>query len=169
MTPAERALAALVQRPLHAATSSVEVPGGVLVLTSDYPASHEHNKALITRPADAGEVLAAVERARADAGLGHVRLDVLPPADPGALADLAVAAGYARSHDVVMVLSPHVVPVPPPGAPAARELPWERVRDSVLASWEEELPGVPAVAVELADRRNATARAVDVRHLAAEW
>ena len=163
-----RALAALADRPAGAATTTAPVPGGVVVLTADYPSSHEHNKALLTAPADPRRVLEAVERVAADAGLGHVRLDVLMPDTPEELVDLATAAGYERSRDVVMVMPPGSVPALPDEAALVRELPWEQVRGHVRAGWEQDLPTVPGrVHDELADRRHATARAVDLYHFAA--
>ena len=166
-----RALAALVDRPVAAATGTVPVPGGVFVVTADYPSSHEHNKALLTGPADARQVLEAVERAATDAALDHVRLDVITPGasdEPTELTELAVASGYERSRQLVMVLPAGSAPPPPHEAALVRELPWEQVRERVRAGWEQDLPAAPGrVHDELADRRHATARAVELRHLAA--
>lgn len=164
---ARRALAALADRPVAAATSTVPVPGGVVVLTADYESSHEHNKALLTAPADARQVLAAVEQVSADAGLGHVRLDVLMPETPDDLVELAAASGYGLTRDVVMVLPPGSAPALPDETALVRELPWEQVRGHVRAVWEQDLPTASArVHDELSDRRHATARAVELHHFA---
>src|SRR5438309_5979204 len=135
-----RALAMLVDRPVRAATTTVPVPGGVVVLTADYPSSHEHNKALLTEDVDPRQVLEAVERVSADAGLDHVRIDVMRAGAADELVQLAAASGYVRTRDVVMVLPDGSAPMPQDERVLVRELPWEQVRERVRAGWEQDLP-----------------------------
>jgi predicted N-acetyltransferase YhbS len=167
---ARRALAALVDRPVRAATATRPVPGGVLVLTADYPASHEHNKALLTAPAVPEDVLRAVEQTSAAAGLDHVRIDVLTPGLAGPLAARALPAGYERGEELLMVLpaaAAERLAVAPPDQRVG-EGTWEQVRAFVAESWRAALPGAtPDVVEQLVERRHATARAVRIVHLAA--
>ncbi len=165
-----RALAALVRRPVAAATSTHPVPGGVMVLTGDYPSSYEHNKALIVEAAEPRDVLPAVEGRAAAAGLGHVRIDVLETGMAAGMVDVARDSGYEVGLELVMVLPDEAVRdlgAQPPH-PAVREVAWEEVRDAVRAAWVAELPDAgPAVHDQLADRRHATARGAQIVHVAA--
>ncbi len=163
-------MAALVDRPVRAATATRAVPGGVVVLTADYPASHEHNKALLTAAADPAQVLRAVEDVSIAAGLEHVRIDVLAPALAGPLAAAALSAGYQRGEELLMVLPADAAArlAAQPPDPRVAEVPWQQVRAFVEAAWRAELPEAPPAVVEqLVDRRQATARAVRLVHFAA--
>lgn len=167
---AARARNALVRRPAAAATRTVPLPGGIMVLTADFPLSHEHNKALITDQAEPAAILDSAELVATEAGLDHVRVDALAGAPARELAELGAARGYRHARELVMVLpaSTAAALTAAPPHPQVREVPWDRVRASVHRTWQASLPEAPPVVwSQLTQRREATARGVDVRHLAA--
>lgn len=58
------------------ATSVVPVPGGVAVLSANFPHAHDHNKLLIDSPCSASDLAAAADRVLGGAGLAHQLVDV---------------------------------------------------------------------------------------------
>ncbi|SOC48523.1 Uncharacterized conserved protein, DUF952 family [Blastococcus aggregatus] len=103
--PLARALALYTSLPVRRAVGVGDVPGGVVVLDPDVPASHDNNRLLLTSPVDAATVTATAEEVGGNAGWPY-RAALLgwPGAAPVA-AELG-RAGWEVEQLVLMARSP---------------------------------------------------------------
>lgn len=145
----------------RAASSEVPVTGGVAVLTASVPQSHQHNQLLIDGLVDATAVVAEADRVLGGAGIGH-RMALLGGAHLAPTAAGLVDFGWHIEELVGMA-------APTGGARNGRVEQVERAALRPLwdAMWRRDIPGVSDSAVaQLADRYDAEAAVIDLRHLA---
>lgn len=79
----------------------VEVPGGVAVLSPDFPAAHDHGKLSVTSDVDGMLLAKAADTILGGAGLDHRLVEMRTPDCPRAAAGL-LAAGWKRADAVLM-------------------------------------------------------------------
>lgn len=118
----------------------VEVPGGLAVLHTRYPAAHDHNQLVLWEPVTAREVVCAAEQVLGGAGVSTHRAWVLDALLADALEPGLLADGFAREHELTMWHPPGG------GQRQARVVALgldERV-EAASAAWEQEQPGWPA-------------------------
>lgn len=89
---------------LRRAQRVVEVPGGSAVLHDDFPSAHDHNKLSLLTDADGAAVAAAADDVLGGAGRGHRLVNLRTP-DAERAAQGLLAAGYARSDELLMTLT----------------------------------------------------------------
>lgn len=154
------ALAMLRQVALGRATSVVGVPGGEVVLHRDFPAAHDHNKALVSGPCRADELAAAVEQVFLGAGLEHRLVEVHAA---GALP--AGLPGYAADRQLVMGAVGPPARTAPPGPVEVLAVD-ERARVAT-ASWRQDNPDWDEdVLRQLGERVRTLSAAADATFLA---
>ena len=95
-------------------TSTIELPIGLAVVTTDLPMVYDQNMVWVREAADADAVVAALEELAADAGWAHRSIEISDMTLAERLREGLVAAGYAESRHVTMVLDDEVT-VPQPG------------------------------------------------------
>ncbi|MCW2778131.1 MAG: hypothetical protein JWN17_1856 [Frankiales bacterium] len=86
---------------LRRAERVVEVPGGAAVLSSAFPAAHDHGMLSVLADVDGALLASAADDVLGGAGLGHRLVELRTPDAPAAEAGL-LAAGYARDGVVLM-------------------------------------------------------------------
>lgn len=129
---------------------------GFTVLHSDYPASYDHNKVVITRSVDGVNPVAIADITLAQVGLAH-RLVIAERDELGcAIADAFVRDGYHHQENLIMRYDG-----PPAGQPATPQPGVVQVDASELAEfdrsgWRVELPDVSAEVIEQLVTRRAT-------------
>lgn len=140
------------------ATAEVPVTGGVAVLNSAVPGSHQHNQLLIDGPADACAVLADADRVLGGAGLTHRMARVC---------DAATAAGLSALGWEVEALVGMAAPAVGASTGRAEQLDLETLRPMWDAAWRRDIPGVDdGTVADLTDRYRLEQRVVDLRCLA---
>lgn len=132
------------------ATEVVPFGWGWGLLQRDFPASWDHNRVLVTGPADPNEVLARADVLLGGAGHRHRAVTFPGDVDP-ACARRFAAAGYAEPLRVVAMI--HQGDPPPPGEGAVEVLPYEVLRPSLIEDQRAIFPHLSGdEAVQLADR-----------------
>lgn len=159
-----RAFEFLNQLATRSATSVVPVSGGVGVLNFEWPFSYANNQLRLVAPGPPDVVAAEADRVLGGAGLRHRAIEIEGDiADPAWLSHFR-SLGYEVLHTVVMRQAG-----PSSKKPTAKveEANYVELAPLVGASWRSKLPWLEdAVIDQLVWRRNATARACALTHLA---
>lgn len=148
------ALAFLQALARDRATSVRPVPGGVAVLTADFPFAHDHNKLLISGECTAREVADAADDVLGGAGLRHRLVEVFDLALARRLAAGLATRGYAAREDLVMAVR-QPLPRELPPLPVV-ELPLDERIGVARRGWQDELPDHDPVVSDQLGRRIST-------------
>ncbi len=143
------------------ATSEIPVTGGVAVLTSPVPASHQHNQLLVDGAVDADVLVAEADRTLGGAGLPHRKARLAG----GHLAP--TAAGLAARGWVVERVVGMVAPAGGLVDGRVEQVDAAALRSAWDARWLRAEPGITAAEMaELADRYRLEEAVLDLRYLA---
>lgn len=146
-------------------TSVVPVPGGVAVLSADFPAAHDHNKLLIDGACTAPDLAAAADRVLGGAGLRHRLVDVHDIELGRRLAGELGGYGYTAGEDLLMAVR-DPLPRPVPDLPVVQLDLAERI-DVARAGWQQEQPAsAPDVHDQLGRRITTVVGAAEAAFLA---
>lgn len=132
------------------ATDVVDLPWGFALLQRDFPASHQHNRIVVTSAASVTEILATTDEILGEAGLKHRYVCVDGDALGQALSPDLTAAGFEPETIVSMI---HTGVEPQQPSHAVRAVSLDTLRPALVRDWRIELPdATDDVLEQLADR-----------------
>ncbi len=118
------------------ASDIVELPFGFVLLHTDFPLSHYHNRVAVTSDAPASDMIATAERVLGGAGLGHRYVSVsFEPTDD--LIGEFLSAGY--DHEAIATMVYAGQPFDPPDHPVS-VVSLDNVRPAILRDWKASIP-----------------------------
>ncbi len=146
------------------ATDVVHLPWGFALLRHDFPASHFHNRVIVTAPVAAAAVVATTDEILGGAALPHRYVTVVDDALGMTLADDLPSAGYEHETIVAMVYAGAVIERP---ENEVREVSLAEIRPALIKDWRMLLPDVSDTEVDqLADRTALYSKGAEVTLLA---
>lgn len=146
------------------ATDVVELPWGFALLQSDFPASHQHNRIVVTAGASVDEIVATTDELLGGAGLTHRYVCVDDDALGESLRPDLVASGFEHE-TIVSMLYAGAEPQSPPHDVRAVTL--DVLRPALVRDWRVDLPdSTDDVLLQLADRTALYSRGADTTLLA---
>ncbi len=135
--PLARALALSTSLPVRRAVGVGDVPGGVVVLDPDVPASHDNNRLLLTAPVEAATVTATAEEVGGNAGWPHRAASLAWPGAGPVAAELG-RSGWEVEELVLMGRSP--ADRPPAATRRVEIVAQTEVHELWDRSWRRDLP-----------------------------